>query len=359
MHYWDYRDPPLNKLGSMAQIAGARRYEFADGKAKGVEAVEIRTGSGLQFTVLPGRGMDIAWSEYRGVPLNYFSKTGVVSPAYYENHGMNWLHSFFAGTLTTCGLLHVGNPETVPNDAIGPRDFGLHGRISNCAAEQVSVYEDWEDGDYVMRVSGLMREAVLKGESLTLRREITAKLGESSFTIRDVVTNHDARPQDIMLLYHFNMGYPLLDADSRLIAASAVTPADEGARTAKDSPYACGEPDNANPDRGYYHRFTPAADGLAHLAFVNDRLALGVALTFSPEELPFFNQWKCFREKDYVMGLEPCTSAPIGIGAVRRDGTVMTLAPGERREFHLTYTVLDGGDAIGTFEKNYLKELSK
>ena len=165
MKYWNYKNLDTNKIGDMAQVAGLRRYEFTEGKAKGVEAVEIHTGSGLELTVLPGRGMDIAWISYRGVPVSYMSKTGVVSPAYYESNGMNWLHNFFAGGLTTCGLLNVGGPEEVEHPVIGKRSYGLHGRISNAAAEQVSLFEDYEDGTYKMKVSGLVREGILHGES--------------------------------------------------------------------------------------------------------------------------------------------------------------------------------------------------
>jgi len=47
------------RIGDVSQIAVARPFQFADGRAKGLDAIEFGTGSGFRFTVLPGRGMDI------------------------------------------------------------------------------------------------------------------------------------------------------------------------------------------------------------------------------------------------------------------------------------------------------------
>ena len=146
------------------------------------------------------------------------SKTGIVSPTHYESYGMNWLHSFFAGGLTTCGLLNVGGPEKVMHPVIGEREYGLHGRISNAAAEQVSLFEDYENGVYKMKVSGLVKEGILHGESLTLRREITTEFGKSEFTIRDTVTNRAATPQDIMLLYPLWKGKEYKSMEIRMLS---------------------------------------------------------------------------------------------------------------------------------------------
>ncbi|MCK4417277.1 MAG: DUF4432 family protein, partial [Candidatus Latescibacteria bacterium] len=59
----------LRYIGDISQVGGVKRYWLGEGRAAGIEAVEFRTGSGLNFTVLPGRGMDISFAEYRGTPL--------------------------------------------------------------------------------------------------------------------------------------------------------------------------------------------------------------------------------------------------------------------------------------------------
>lgn len=67
--------------------------------------------------------------------VSWISKTGVVSPAYYEKDGKNFLRGFFGGLVTTCGLKNIGR-------AYG--EMGLHGRISNTPAENISKYCAWE-----------------------------------------------------------------------------------------------------------------------------------------------------------------------------------------------------------------------
>ena len=305
----------------------------------------------MQFTVLPGRGMDIAWTEYRGVPLNYMSKTGVVSPSYYESSGMNWLHNFFAGTLTTCGLLNVGGPQKVEHSVIGEREYGLHGRISNCAAEQVSVFEDWIGDEYVIKVSGLMKEAVLHGESLTMRREITTKLGSKQFLLKDTVTNNNVIPQEIMLLYHINAGYPLLDKNSRFISNSnTIIPQSDDAKKEINSVFECGEPVLGTTERCYAHDMNTDDSGTVKVAFVNDELELGIGIEYRKDALPYFNQWKMFNKKEYVMGIEPGNCLPVGILEAKKSGTLDTIMPYKQKTYEILFKVLDGKDEIEKYE---------
>lgn len=345
MKYWNYNNLDLKKIGDMSQVAGLRRYEFKEGKAKGVEAVEIHTGSGLELTVLPGRGMDIAWISYRGVPLSYMSKTGVVSPAYYESSGMNWLHNFFAGGLTTCGLLNVGGPEEVEHPVIGKRSYGLHGRISNAAAEQVSLFEDYENGTYQMKVSGLVKEGILHGESLTLRREIETAFGKSQFTIRDTVTNRGAKEQEMMLLYHINFGYPFLDEGARVEcdAKEVIGQSEEAINELADA-FKMTNPVQDIAERCYAVDLNPDQDGNVCVKLLNDNLGLGVKLSYQKEQLPFLNEWKMLNTKEYVVGLEPCTALPQGTKKAKETGSIITLAPGESRVFEITYQILDSGE---------------
>lgn len=349
MKFWDFDSFDCDKVGDMSQVAGVRQYEFTTGKAKGVQVLEITTGAGLSFTVLPGRGMDIAWTNYRGLPLSYMSKTGIVSPAYYESAGMGWLHNFFAGALTTCGLLHVGGPEKVTHPVIGEREYGLHGRITNYAAEQVSVFEDFVDGEYVIKVSGVMKEGVLHGESLSMRREITTKFGSREFKIRDTVTNRDANPVKTKLLYHINFGYPLLDEGSRFVADSReIIPADESAKCATDKVFECEEPALGMREKCYAHDFNADKDGNVCVAFVNDKLDVGVALEYNKNQIPYFNQWKMMNKKEYVVGLEPCTFLPTGVGNPDEMGDV--IMPGEKKVYEITYKILDGSESIKKYE---------
>ena len=265
---------------------------------------------------------------------------------------MGWLYNFFAGTLTTCGLLNVGGPERVKHPVIGERTYGLHGRITNCAAEQVSLYEEWEDGDYVMKVSGLVREGILHGEHLTLRREISTKLRSKEFKIKDIVTNRAAVPQEAMLLYHINVGYPILDSNSRMIANSkAITPQSEEARLELEQTTSCSEPILGIVEHCYAHDFNTDANGIVKVAFVNDDLEVGVALEYKKDELPYFNQWKMLNKKEYVVGLEPGNCLPIGFGKAKEKGMLDVLQPEESKTYEIVYKILDGKEEINQYEK--------
>jgi hypothetical protein len=259
------RNDLMARVGSISQIAGLRRYRLSGGLADGVEAVDVRTGAGLCYTVLPGRCMDIAWADFKGSAFSYISRTGVVSPSFYDPRGMEWLKGFFAGLLTTCGLSNVGWPCTEVDSVIGERSYGLHGRISNTPAEDVCLDSDWtDDGRYVMRLKGIMREATVHGENLTLRREISSELGRNTIRIQDEVENCGFSETPLMILYHINLGYPLLSADSVLVSSSArVSPGSpEASAEAADFDH-FSEPVHGYVERLYFHELAADRDGLA------------------------------------------------------------------------------------------------
>ena len=125
--------------------------------------------------------------------------------------------------LTTCGLQNVG----LPSDDEGA-SFGLHGRISNIAARNVAHRVIEEDGRLVAEVSGEMRETDVFGADLLLRRRITLPMGETVLHVADEVLNQGHAPAALMILYHVNLGYPVVADGARLITPTAqITPRDE------------------------------------------------------------------------------------------------------------------------------------
>ena len=69
-----------------------------------MKAVEVNTGDGLVFTVLPDRGMDIGAARFRNIPVSLQSKVGVVSPKFLKTRVMNGYGAFMADCSATCGL---------------------------------------------------------------------------------------------------------------------------------------------------------------------------------------------------------------------------------------------------------------
>ena len=321
------------RVGNISQIAGVRRYTLSDGAANGVEAVDVRTGSGFMFTVLPGRGMDIAWAEYKGVPLAFISQTGVTAPQYYESGGHHWLRSFFGGLLTTCGLLNAGPPC---------EGHGLHGRISNSPAENICVADTWDIDGYTMTVSGRIREARMFGEHLTLTRTLTARLGENRFILEDTVENHAFSPSPLMLLYHFNLGYPLLDDSGELVCQSVVNARDDAAAKHIGEYAHIDEPRNSRPEEVFFHDMETDSEGMVRVSLLNRNLGISAYLRYGKRELPCFTQWKQLGEGEYVLGLEPGNCHPVSQAKLREDGKLEMLNPGEKRRFRIEFGVLEG-----------------
>ena len=56
----------------------------------------------------------------------------------------------------------------------------------------------WEGGEYWLRLRGQMRESIVFGEDLVLTREISARLGDNRFFVRDRVENVEhVRPRKL------------------------------------------------------------------------------------------------------------------------------------------------------------------
>ena len=225
------REELRQRVGDITQIAGITSYTLNDGRARGVEALDVKTGSGFSYTVLPGRAMDIAWMEQAGRPVGFISKVGMTHSQYYHPYGYEWLRSFYGGVLTTCRLTHVGLPERE-----GDWDFGTHGRIWNTPAEEVSYRTYWNEDNLILKVEGKMRETSMFHENLVLHRTITSLEGENKLVIEDKINNQGYEDNPLMLLYHMNLGFPLISEESRLEAPILHTlPRDEEAQKGIES----------------------------------------------------------------------------------------------------------------------------
>lgn len=345
---WDPADLRA-RVGDLAQLAGATRLVLADGPESGVDAVEVRTGAGLRFLVLASRGLDIADAEYDGLPLAWRSQTGRVHPARYDPRGTGWLRGFYGGLMVTCGYSTVGAPSVDEG-----REWGQHGRASYLPAEQVSIEQGWTNGSYRIAVRGVMREAAVFGEFLVVRRTISTALGSRSLRVDDEVTNAAAQPVPLMLLYHVNPGFPLLDDGAEVLSpARRVRPRDAAAAPGVADFVKVHAPVRGYAEQVFYHEIEPDSDGTAEVALVNRGLRGGLGLTvrYDARALPRFIQWKMLGEGTYVMGLEPANCLVEGRAAERARGTLQMLAPGESRRFWVELSVATGDDLPALTER--------
>ena len=332
----------LKYIGDFSQLFGIKEYTLSSGKANGMKAYDFRNGSGLEFTVLADRCLDIESLSLKGINFSYISKPGIVAPTYYDQDGLAFLRNFFGGFLTTCGLRNVGNGCEVEGEV-----FGAHGRIGNTPAEEICSKVDWVDGLPVLTLSGKMREARMFGENLTLERKITCRYGENKILIQNTVENNGFRTEPLFLLFHFNMGYPLLDEHSILVTPTEkLIPRDSEATKGKDNYYECQPPTTDYAEQVFYHTLKSDLQGNTAVALINRKLETGVAIHFNRKQLFNFTQWKQMGEGEYVMGMEPCNCYVGGRSDAKQKNTMEYLQPGEIRNFDLTIELLNGTGMI-------------
>jgi hypothetical protein len=327
----------LRYTGDYNQLFGIKPYTMTGGRADGVRAFDVRNGSGLEFTVLQDRCLDISALSFNGVNCGYLSKTGIVSPYYYEKDANGFLRNFYSGMLTTCGLRNVGGPCID-----GGETFTQHGRISNIAAENVCAYVETGNEPAEMIISGTMREATFFGENLLLHRKIVCRHGENKILINNTVENAGFRREALMLLFHFNIGYPLLNENAYLAVPSAkITPRDAQAEAGTETWNRCQKPAHNYSEQVFYHDLKTDNDGNTSVALINEALNMRLAIHFNKKQLFNFTQWKQMGEGEYVMGLEPCNCFVDGRTAPRNENVIDRLEPGETRCFDITIEILD------------------
>ena len=326
-------------IGSMAQLARIRTSVLDDGRGRGVRIADVDNGSGLRFSVLIERGLDIGDASFNGIPFVYQTPVGIVNPAHFDAEGLRWLRSFGGGLLAGCGLRHAGSPEPEEGMRVdGP--LGLHGRLSNTPAENVAVVQGWVDGQYRLSVSGTVREVSFYGENLELTRTISTALGDNSITVSDVVVNRGVRASPLMMLYHINMGFPLVSEDAVLEAQVLATePRNADAQKGLGDWARCQKPTAGCVEQCFYHDIEAGDDGMARMTMRNPAAKMAVEIAYRKAELPFFTQWKMMGEQEYVVGLEPGNCHPEGQSAEAARGTLKTIAPDESVSFKTVITL--------------------
>ncbi|NLE45992.1 MAG: aldose 1-epimerase family protein [Chloroflexi bacterium] len=331
------REQLLRYVDSVDQIAGIRLLEAGDGRERGVRMFHVWTGAGLTFDVLADRALDIAAFQFQGMSLSWISSVGNIHPAYYEPHGGAWLRSFQGGLFVTCGLDHFGGPCVD-----GDEELGVHGRISNLAASQISYRTEWNGDDYELEISGRVRQTRVYGENLVLRRKISTALGSNQVRIDDVVTNEGREPHPHMILYHFNLGFPLITEDAVIVMdAEETVPTNPAASDRVAHWRDLDAPTSGFAQEVFRHR--PAADerGRVRIAVKNPGLGVGLQWTFERDALPYVYQWKQMGDGTYVLGIEPSNCGYQGRCEAREQDALPYLDPGESQSYSIDVEVIE------------------
>jgi hypothetical protein len=322
-----------------------RKRTLRGGLRDGLDLIEVHNGA-LSFSVLPTRGMGLWRGEYRGQTLGWRSPApGPVHPKFVnlaDRGGLGWLAGFDE-MLCRCGLASNGPP----GEDSGTR-LSLHGRIANLPAEVVEVRVGL-DPPHELSVSGEVEEACLFFPQLRLTTTYTTVPGSNKVVIHDIVENRSARPAEMQLLYHCNLGPPFLEAGSRVLApVRALAPQTPRAAEGIDTYETYAGPQVGFAEQVYLYDLLADARGWTLALLASAAADRAVVLRFNREELPCFTVWKNTGalEEGYVTGLEPATNYPNFKTFERQQGRVRLLPPGGRWQCRWSLEAAEGTAAV-------------
>ena len=268
------------KIGNPEQVCMAQRVQVTDGRGNGARQIYVANGK-LHFVLSESNALDIFRLWHEGTNVGFVSKNGLyTAPA-------DFRHTFPCGMLYTCGLDAIGGVDGHP----------LHGRIHSIPAEVSELAAD-EKG---VRIVAEIRDTSLFGENLVVTRTIETAAGSDEIKLTDRIRNLAFREEKYCMLYHVNVGYPLVDAGAKIEGRFAKSlPRNEWAKHEMAKMLDIEPPEDNLEETCYFHQ---TADGA--MSVVNRRLGKKFTVKSS---LRKFVEWKSRASGDYVIGLEPCTS---------------------------------------------------
>jgi hypothetical protein len=342
--HWS-RSDLLARAGRLDQLAGVQLLQAGDGPERGVRLLRLATGAGFDIEVLVDRGFDVGRAWLGGRPLAWWSPVGLVGPWYYEPSGIGWFRGFPGGLVSTCGLDHTllggTDDSTVFNYPHRKTEtYGLHGRYTGLPARLAGYGTTWHGDDCVLWAEAEIAQMAVFGEQLVLTRRIEADLGGTSLRISDTVTNTGATACPHMMLYHCNIGFPVVDDGAELSYPAPTGTCVSEASTEHYRTLAAPEP--AFVEECYEHDMAASGDGYVHAAVLNRAAGLGVYQRYRREQLPHHITWRQLGAGTYVVAMEPSTNRDAGRFDARDRGELIYLAPGGQRHYDVEVGALSG-----------------
>ena len=271
------------KISNRLQTAYIRRYELTDGKEAGLKVIELNNGI-IRVLLNESKALDVMQLWYKGLNMSFVSKNGFIF------RELPFEQRFEGGMVYTCGL-----------DSLGERDgFEPHGSFHTNPAQVYSVCQD----DEKLEIKAVVEDTVISGKSLTLSRRITVPVGSGTLRVEDILLNSGTKTEDYCLLYHINLGYPMLDEGVLVnVQADSVIPrTDYAAKNMHNRTVFAPVKDN---EEEYCFFIKDAGE---NITVINEKINTKLTLTYSKQTLPNFVQWNSPATQEYALGLEPATS---------------------------------------------------
>ena len=273
------KENKLAKIGNAEQLCMAQRVQVTDGRGNGARQIYVANGK-LNFVLSESNALDILRLWHEGMNVGFVSKNGLYTAP------SDFLGNFPAGMLYTCGLDAIGGVEGHP----------IHGRIHSIPAEVKELNADAAG----VKIVAEIRDTALFGQNLVLTRTVSTAAVSDEIKIEDILENHAFRDEKYCMLYHVNVGYPIVDAGAKIIGNFIASQPRTPWAQHEMSTMLRVEPPLDNAEEVCYFHLTK--DGKMSI----ENKALGKRFTVA-SSLRKFVQWKSRASGDFVIGLEPCT----------------------------------------------------
>lgn len=296
------------RISNFAQVAGIRRYKMSEGRECGLKVLDCDNGK-LRFLLNESKALDVMQLYHAGQNVSFVSKNG------FSMRGTSFSDRFEGGMLYTCGLDSVGDRE----------GYELHGTLHHIPARILRA----ECGERGIAVEAEVADTALFGKNLCLKREIFSAIGSETLEITDTLENRGYTDAEYCLLYHVNVGYPLLDDGARVEgAAQKITPRTLWAEKHAGVREEISVPVAGQEEMCYFLQFEKPK-----ISLVNEKIGKAFVLEWSKDTLPHFVQWKSMASGDYALGIEPCTTE------LDDRFAYSTIKAGEKIRMHLSLSV--------------------
>jgi hypothetical protein len=282
----------LKKTGNPEQLAYLKRMAFQSGKADGVQGILCRNGR-LSLTLLESMALDIYDLSFAGHNISFISKNGLVSRKLANTPAYDFARSVGGGFLFTCGLDNIGNAVD---------DKLVHGNFSSLPAVITRSQVHLEDAGIFLEVGAEICDTALFSKNILVSRNY--KIFNDRIILKDIILNRGYKEEKIILMYHFNIGYPMLDTSARLSANIGSTEC-RTANCAAEKYNVMAEP----ADHCFEEVFIHTIDGdHAVIEVENPELKQKITFSYHTGYLKYLTEWKSMQSGDYALGIEPATS---------------------------------------------------
>lgn len=342
-------------VSNIHQLGGIETSVIDDGPGKGVRIAWVNTGSGLRYKVVIDRGLDIADAFFNAHSLTWLTYGGIVAPQRAYDVRDEWLRSYIGGLLPGCGPVSAGGACVDQGEILG-----CHGLHSNTPASVESIIQpDPKRGQNGFSITGVVKTAKCFGPEIELRRTLSGELGKAVIHVRDEFINRGDTTSPHQWLLHMNFGWPLAAPGARFIYKGEVIPRSDSHAWFSDPRKYKRVPQPLEIHRGRDESVAyidPAADkdGTVKMGIINDKLPLGVAITFNKKQFPRWVNWQHFSPGGmFVTGIEPSNSGVEGRDIDRQRGWLDKIEPGETKLYETSIEVMTDKKQLAEFAKQY------